>query len=883
MNSRPPLPQPAAASGYLSLQEWRAQMLSRLLQGITLLATVVAVPSVVLASLQGMAHIAAFDTVAALMLWVLWRYRGIGFKQRAWGLCGVVFLTGVGFIVTFGTYSQIYLMTCTALAALLLGRKPAMGVLAVCTLTLFGLGYGLKTDVVLPGLESSPLLNWLVIAVNFAFVSGMINLSIGVLLHGLQRSLEAARNNEERYRSAFASSPDAMSIRRLADGMCMEVNEGFARLHGSSREQLVGKSIKDLRLWVSDGARQQMEARLMRDGSVENFEAEFLGADGRIITGLLSAHLLTLDKAPCVLAVVRDISDRKKIEAELQQYRSNLEGLVAQRTEELKDAQDELRGLNYELAVQVEAAEVASRVKSEFLANMSHEIRTPMNGVLGMVDVMQQTPLTPEQRRMLHTIQSSSVSLLNILNDILDYSKIEAGKLQVESMPTQLREVAEGVMSLMETAARSKQLNLSVSVSPALPAWALCDPLRLQQVLLNLLGNAIKFTTGQAQRPGRVELAVSPCFLADGRNGMEWRVSDTGIGMAPELLEQLFKPFQQGDASTARRFGGTGLGLSITRQLVALMGGSIHVRSTPGTGSDFLIALPLEECAPGTQLASAGRVDFALRQAPTVEEAAGNGQLILLAEDNETNREVILHQLHLLGYAAEVAPDGQVALEHWQSGRYALLLTDCHMPLMDGFALTEAIRKAEIPGQRKPIIAVTANAMQGEGQRCLDRGMDGYLAKPLRLDALRAMLNQWLPLPDDSSAWSDVVPATELPELPSAPALPDWDDKSLSRLAPGSAAIHKRLIGKFKEGLQEKVQSIAGALAGSDARAAAEVAHALKSSARTVGAMRLGEICQELETAGRADDLPRSRALMDNLLAALPRMQQGLDAHLATL
>ncbi len=878
MTSRSSAPHSTPSSAYLSLQEWRAQMLSRLLRGITLLATAVAVPSVVLAVMQGMGHIAVFDVVAACMLWVLWRYPGLGFTQRAWGLCGVVFLTGVGFIVLFGTYSQIYLMTCAALAALLLGRKPASWVLALCTLTLFGLGYGLKNDVVLPGLESSPLLNWLVIAVSFAFVSGMIDIAIGTLLHGLHRSLEVARNNEERYRSAFASSPDAMSIRRLTDGMCLDVNEGFARMHGSSREQLVGKTIQNLRVWVSDGARQQMEARLMRDGSVENFEAEFFNAQGGIVTGLLSAHLLTLDHTPCVLGVVRDISDRKKIEEELQQYRSNLEGLVAQRTEELRAAQDELRGLNYELAVQVEAAEVASRVKSEFLANMSHEIRTPMNGVLGMVDVMQQTPLTPEQRRMLQTIQGSSVSLLNILNDILDYSKIEAGKLQVESMPTQLREVAEGVVSLMETAARSKQLSLSVSVSADLPAWALFDPLRLQQVLLNLLGNAIKFTHGQAQRSGRVELAVSPCELADGTRGVEWRVSDTGIGMAPDLLEQLFKPFQQGDASTARRFGGTGLGLSITRQLVALMGGTIQVRSTLGQGSDFVIALPLQECAPGTLLAASGRADFPLRQAPPVEEAAGSGRLILLAEDNETNREVILHQLHLLGYAAELAPDGQVALERWRSGRYALLLTDCHMPVMDGFALTEAIRRDELPGQRKPIIAVTANAMQGEGQRCLDRGMDGYLAKPLRLDALRATLNQWLPLPDESPVVIDAFPAPD----PVA-AFPDWDNQSLGRVAPGSPAIHKRLIGKFQEGLQEKVQSITAALAASEVRAAAEVAHALKSSARTVGAMRLGEICQAMEVAGRADDLVRCRSQLESLLAALPAMQRGLAAHVATL
>ena len=879
------LPWKKSKVAFVSLDEWRAHILTILLLGITLLALLIATPSIILAAINGMWQIAGFDSFAVVLLLVLWRYKGLSFQQRAWGLCGVVYLTGSAFILILGTYSQIYLMASAALAAILLGRQAGMVALVGCTLTLFVLGYFVKADVVLPGLESQLLLNWVVIAFNFAFVNGIIGLSISILLRGLERSLDDAHNSEARYRTAFASSPDAMSIRRLSDSVCLDVNEGFTRLQGRPRDQLIGVSFTQINVWRDVSQRQQMESILRRDGFIENFEAEFLADGGRVMHGLLSAHLLTLDAEPCVLAVVRDISDRKKIEEELQQHRHHLEDLVMQRTSELKQAEQQLRGLNYELAVQVEAAQVASRAKSDFLANMSHEIRTPMNGVLGMVDVMQQTRLTPEQQRMLDTIQRSSVSLLNILNDILDYSKIEAGKLLVELVPTQLQEVAEGAISLLENAARAKQVALTADVSAALPPWVECDPLRLQQVLLNLLGNAIKFTNGQAQHPGRVELSMQPGLMADGTAGVKLRVSDTGIGMSPEMVEQLFQPFQQGDASMARRFGGTGLGLSITRQLVALMGGSISVRSTLGQGSEFTVTLPLQPCDPDSDYAPLVRMDTATHNALAVAQAARPDQLILLAEDNETNRDVILQQLQLLGYAAEIAPDGAVALEMWQRGNYALLLTDCHMPHMDGFMLTDAIRSAEAGGKRLPIIAVTANAMQGEGQRCLDRGMDGYLSKPLRLEELRAVLAQWLPLANaPTPAIVQEQAATQPVRLPQqGDAQPDWDSEALAKLAPGSAAIHLRLISKFQDGLQGKVDAIAKAMQASDCLAAAEVAHALKSAARTVGAVRLGALCHAMETAGRSGDLAACQALHNGMPNVLLLAQQGMDAHMAAL
>jgi len=670
-------------------------------------------------------------------------------------------------------------------------------------------------------------------------------------------------------------SPETIVITNLA-GSIEYVNESFCHRTGYTAEEVIGKNPRLLHsgknsreiyaaMWTALSEGRTWSGELVnrrKDGS--------LYVDWAIITPLRAED----GAVTHYVAIQEDITERKRTADELERHRHGLEALVTQRTEELNSARMQ--------------ADAANRAKSEFLANMSHEIRTPMNGVIGMVDVLRQTPLTPEQSRMLDTVQKSSQALLSILNDILDFSKIEAGKLEVESMPTAVRDVVDSVMQLMLNSASQKGIAVHWTVDPNLPEWVQSDPTRLRQILLNLVGNAFKFVAPQR---GKVEVQVLALPHFDGGPGMQIRVLDNGIGMGPEVLERLFQPFTQADASTMRKYGGTGLGLSITQRLVDIMQGRISVQSTPGVGTEFTVQLPLVAAEPASGHSRPAPLDAPRtptpaaglpRPAPDVETAAREGRLILMAEDNETNRDVILEQLRLLGYAAEVAEDGVQALTLWRTGRHALLLTDCHMPNMDGFELTEAIRKDEPAGTHLPIIAITANAMQGEAQRCRDHGMDDYLSKPLRIEALGRVLAQWLP--NAATPGQPAGKADARPDEPTTPA-PDtsvaWDSATLGRLVGNNPEMQRRLLTKFLANAQSQVAAMESARATGDLRALTDVAHTLKSAARTVGALALGELCQAMETAGRAGDLHRCMALAQGVPSALTAAQHPIQQHLS--
>ncbi|MBL8287390.1 MAG: response regulator [Rubrivivax sp.] len=809
----------------------------------------------------------------------------------------------------------------------------------------------------------------------------------------LRRAAEAAQRGERRLRVIMDQIPVTISYID-AELHYRYINRAQEQWLGRPAAEVVGRAVREL---VDDQVWADIEPRL----------ADALA--GRHVP--LERHRIDRNGNPVWHSGrhVPDINEEGKVVGVYTVFFDITQRAVAER--QLREREAELRAAK-------EAAENASRAKSEFLANMSHEIRTPMNGVLGLTELLLETPLDSQQRPFVETVRSSGESLLSIINDILDFSKIEAGKLETETLDFDLYQSVEDVVQLLAPRAHAKHLEIGCRIDERLPHALRGDPYRLRQVLANLIGNAVKFTDS-----GEVLVDVSP----QDEWTLRFAVHDTGIGIDGEARQRLFRAFEQADGSTTRRFGGTGLGLAISRSLVELMGGRIGVESTPGEGSTFWFTLPLVpatglppvpspanlagkrvlvvddnatnrdilehhvgaaamRCAlanngrealaalreahaqgdafevalvdmkmplmDGLELAAAVRADAALAATRIVlvtslhstdevararqvgvgaylskpvrrqelyralaqclsdgdEAAAGDAAApaagaplprlrarVLLAEDNGVNQVVARNMLRALGCEFHIVPNGAEAVQAVRESRYDLVLMDCQMPVMDGYAATRAIREreAEGGGARLPVIALTANALVGDAEACLASGMDAHLAKPYTRQQLASLLARWLPADKvekvaaqaaparATGAGADAAPASAAAAKDGARnAVLDRAALDNIRAVDEDGSVLAEVIQMYLDEAPGHRQRLHDAVAGGDLAAAAQVAHALKSASFNVGAKALGELCRRIERQGKDGNSAGIADLVAAVDAMLERVTPALRAEM---
>jgi two-component system sensor histidine kinase/response regulator len=546
---------------------------------------------------------------------------------------------------------------------------------------------------------------------------------------------EQLRQSEARFYSAFEDAAIGMALVAL-DGRFIRVNRALCDLVGYSAEELVQKTFQDITHPDDlDADLAYVGQMLRRERHTYQIEKRYFHKQGHIVWILLNVSLVldAVEQPHYFIAQIQDITEHKQIEAEVKAYREHLEGLVQRRTIELEIAKEQ--------------AESANRAKSDFIAVMSHEIRTPLNGIIGLTHLALLTELDEKLRKYLTQIQISSDILLATINDILDFSKIEAGKLDLEAVTFNLEDVLRTLMISVAQRAREKGLELILTVSPTIPVMLIGDPLRLEQVLLNLASNAVKFT-----ERGEVEVKVDLLEKTFHYAKLEFSVHDTGIGLTEAQSKQIFQRFSQADSSISRKYGGSGLGLAISDRLVKMMGGQIEVESKLGHGSRFSFILTfqgplvMEEKGPAQ---TAGEIAAHKRQGNPVitipHHAIMQGKQILLVEDNEINQMVASEMLQGLGLWVEVAANGEQALVMLQEGNYAAVLMDIQMPGMDGYQTTMEIRRHHrFSAEKLPIIAMTASALTGEREKALMVGMNDYLSKPVDMAQLAEKLIRWL-------------------------------------------------------------------------------------------------------------------------------------------